>query len=267
MLTILRRALVLGLTTAATAIGLGLTTSAHAADLSVFAFGSGDGSVAIALGPNETYDAGQGAEAVWHATNICYYAVSPMIEQFEHHDAIQCGTAVQECSRQAHAVQRSAGITFTRDRNGVQTFICWSYVYGQELLTPPQQMLADWMHPSPTEDFAVFDFVSDPGLDHPIRVSPYLAYQDAAGVTRTTHLFDDWFVGTNTKELTFRDWNGKPRVAWRQGDRFVTYNYAFAEGQPNFLNPDICVRAGLCETWQYLPIIDSTGRKLLARIA
>ena len=62
MLTSLRRALVAAFTTAVASLGLGMTPAAQASGLTVVAFGAGDGRVAIALGANETYDAGHGAD-------------------------------------------------------------------------------------------------------------------------------------------------------------------------------------------------------------
>lgn len=243
------------------------TAEASSAVPAVFTFGEGNGRVALILSPTETSEAGQGALAAHHASWMCSFNVTQMIREFGSYTGDLCVTALRTCSEQALAKGQSAGITFAYDEAGKRnTYSCWSVAYGSELLTDAEQMLAQWQQPSPTEELGLYNPLVDLRIEHPVSVKSVLEYQDPSGAAARTWLFYDWWVGPQTRRLTFRDWSGKPRVAWRRGDQFISYNYAFAPEQPYFLNPDICLRAGLCMTTSYLPIVAPNGTKLLAKI-
>ena len=131
----------------------------------------------------------------------------------------------------------------------------------------------------PAQSSADPQWVITPQGSSTSTTQPTLTWQDAAsGLTTTTFLHGNWFVGTSTINSTqatvqslrfqYTDWQGKENTAWLFANdnppEFLTVpNSSFGES----FNPGTCVSTQTCSVTTTIDIVGANGKNYSASVA
>jgi hypothetical protein len=246
-------------------------STSHAAVIATYnLFGVSDGRVMVGLDPSVDFDLSSGTTtANVNAGWMCAH-LAPELWKFRYYSNELCITAVQACSEAASRQQLSPGITFTFDSDDKNTYRCWSFRGGSELLTAREVATPYPVDKYPAKTIAVYDHATDPDLQRP-TLTTHLEFRDGNNSGDVAEIGSSHFR-LHSKDgliysIRYLGWDGKPRVAFKNGADFITYSYGFAPGYDRLMQPMSCLAAGVCESSPSLHYIGLDGRQRVATMA